>query len=159
VGLWDHKTLSNLAPRITMAHNVSYYRAVSWRHYFRDNRREITGVKARIIRSRGQIFSHRRAHKVGGALRDVWHRGLRGRENSDRGKAEGRMGFPTGNLLCRGGAFELRVCSERPAVAILPEGMSRERFDWLRQIGPPKLSATPGPNLIKRKKYTTNAGR
>ena len=50
-------------------------------------------------------------------------------------------GPSTGNY-CRGGAFDssLLGCS---AVAILPEGMSRERFQWLKAIGA-EVIATPG---------------
>ena len=52
-----------------------------------------------------------------------------------------RSGRRTGNY-CRGGAFDsyLVGCT---AVAILPEEMSRERFEWLKEIGA-EVIATPG---------------
>jgi cysteine synthase len=51
--------------------------------------------------------------------------------------------WPSTGNYCRGGAYDcaLLAC---PAVAILPEGMSRERFEWLRSIGTDEVIATPG---------------
>ena len=51
--------------------------------------------------------------------------------------------WPSTGNYCRGGAYDcaLLAC---PAVAILPEGMSRERFEWLREIGTDEIIATPG---------------
>jgi len=50
--------------------------------------------------------------------------------------------WPSTGNYCRGGAFDsyLMGCT---AVAILPEGMSRERFEWLKGIGA-EVIATPG---------------
>ncbi|HEX5631114.1 MAG TPA: pyridoxal-phosphate dependent enzyme, partial [Acidimicrobiia bacterium] len=47
----------------------------------------------------------------------------------------------TGNY-CRGGAFDSRLLS-CDALAILPEGMSQERFTWLEEIGA-EIIRTPG---------------
>jgi cysteine synthase len=47
----------------------------------------------------------------------------------------------TGNY-CRGGAFDCALL-DCTAIAVLPEGMSRERFEWLKQIGA-QVIATPG---------------
>ena len=51
--------------------------------------------------------------------------------------------WPSTGNYCRGGAYDcaLLAC---PAVAILPEGMSRERFEWLEEIGTDEIIATPG---------------
>ena len=51
--------------------------------------------------------------------------------------------WPSTGNYCRGGAYDcaLLAC---PAVAILPEGMSRERFEWLKEIGTDEIIATPG---------------
>ena len=51
--------------------------------------------------------------------------------------------WPSTGNYCRGGAYDcsLLAC---PAVAILPEGMSQERFSWLREIGTDEIFATPG---------------
>ena len=53
-----------------------------------------------------------------------------------------RAAWPSTGNFCRGGAFDCALlgCS---AIAILPEEMSRERFDWLRRIGA-TIIATPG---------------
>jgi cysteine synthase A len=50
--------------------------------------------------------------------------------------------WPSTGNYCRGGAYisALLACS---AVAILPEGMSQERFEWLRNIAG-EVIATPG---------------
>jgi cysteine synthase len=50
--------------------------------------------------------------------------------------------WPSTGNYCRGGAFDcaLLAC---PAVAILPEEMSQERFTWLHDIGA-EVYATPG---------------
>jgi cysteine synthase len=51
--------------------------------------------------------------------------------------------WPSTGNYCRGGAYDCALLS-CPAVAILPEGMSRERFEWLREIGTDEIIATPG---------------
>ena len=47
----------------------------------------------------------------------------------------------TGNY-CRGGAYNAQLLGCE-SVAILPEGMSKERFDWLRTVAG-EIIATPG---------------
>ncbi|NCC52923.1 MAG: pyridoxal-phosphate dependent enzyme, partial [Spartobacteria bacterium] len=51
--------------------------------------------------------------------------------------------WPSTGNYCRGGAYDcaLLAC---PAVAILPEEMSKERFAWLKEIGTNEVIATPG---------------
>jgi len=53
-----------------------------------------------------------------------------------------RAAWPSTGNFCRGGAFDCALlgCT---AIAILPEEMSRERFDWLKRIGA-TIIATPG---------------
>jgi cysteine synthase len=53
-----------------------------------------------------------------------------------------KAAWPSTGNFCRGGAFDCAVlgCT---AIAILPEGMSRERFEWLRKVGA-EIVATPG---------------
>jgi cysteine synthase len=50
--------------------------------------------------------------------------------------------WPSTGNFCRGGAFDSALLGCH-AIAILPEGMSRERFEWLRNIGA-EIIATPG---------------
>ena len=50
--------------------------------------------------------------------------------------------WPSTGNYCRGGAFNSALLGVH-AVAILPEEMSQERFDWLKEIGS-EVYATPG---------------
>ena len=50
--------------------------------------------------------------------------------------------WPSTGNYCRGGAFDSALLGVY-SVAILPEGMSRERFDWLKNIAS-EVIATPG---------------
>jgi cysteine synthase len=50
--------------------------------------------------------------------------------------------WPSTGNFCRGGAFDCALLGCQ-AIGILPEQMSRERFDWLREIGA-EVIATPG---------------
>ncbi len=51
--------------------------------------------------------------------------------------------WPSTGNYCRGGAYDCALL-ECPAIAILPEGMSRERFEWLQEIQTDEIIATPG---------------
>jgi cysteine synthase len=97
----------------------------------------ITGVKARIIGLTGKFFPTG-AHKVGAAFGCLVPRLVSGEFDPEAHKAA----WPSTGNYCRGGAFDCAVlgCT---AIAILPQGMSRERFEWLKQIGA-QIIATPG---------------
>ncbi len=98
----------------------------------------ITGVDARIVGILGNWFPTG-AHKVGAAYGCLVPRLVTGSFDPETQKAA----WPSTGNYCRGGAYDcaLLAC---PAVAILPEGMSRERFEWLREIGTDEIIATPG---------------
>ncbi|MGA9574639.1 MAG: pyridoxal-phosphate dependent enzyme [Lysobacterales bacterium] len=98
----------------------------------------LTGVDARIVGIVGKWFPTG-AHKVGAAYGCLVPRLVTGAFDPDTQKAV----WPSTGNYCRGGAYDcaLLAC---PAVAILPEGMSRERFEWLRDIGTDEVIATPG---------------
>ena len=100
--------------------------------------KEITGVDARIVGLVGRYFPTG-AHKVGAAYGCLVPRLVSGNFDPTVQKAV----WPSTGNYCRGGAFDcaLLAC---PAVAILPEGMSRERFDWLKEINTDEIIATPG---------------
>jgi cysteine synthase len=53
-----------------------------------------------------------------------------------------KAAWPSTGNYCRGGAFDCAVL-DCTAIAILPQGMSRERFEWLKTIGA-EIIATPG---------------
>lgn len=100
--------------------------------------KEITGVDARIVGLAGRYFPTG-SHKVGAAYGCLVPRLVSGNFDPTTQKAV----WPSTGNYCRGGAFDcaLLAC---PAVAILPEGMSQERFDWLREINTDEIIATPG---------------
>ena len=97
----------------------------------------ISDVDARIVLLLGKYFPTG-AHKVGAAYGCLAPRILTGEFDPSFHKAV----WPSTGNYCRGGAFDsyLMGCT---AVAILPEEMSRERFDWLKEIGA-EVIATPG---------------
>src|SRR4030065_1354341 len=97
----------------------------------------LTGVPARIIVLIGKWFPTG-AHKVGAAFSCLVPRLVTGQLDPTAQKA---VWPPTGNY-CRGGAYDsaLLACE---SIAILPEGMSKERFDWLAQIAGETIK-TPG---------------
>jgi cysteine synthase len=98
---------------------------------------ELTGVSARIIVLVGKWFPTG-AHKVGAAYGCLVPRVVTGQFDPTFQKAV----WPSTGNYCRGGAYDstLMACQ---SVAILPEGMSKERFDWLNQIAS-QVIATPG---------------
>jgi cysteine synthase len=98
---------------------------------------ELTGVPARIAGLVGKHFPTG-AHKVGAAFGCLVPRLVTGRFDPSTQKAV----WPSTGNYCRGGAFDCALLATTP-VAILPEEMSRERFDWLREIGA-EVIATPG---------------
>ena len=90
--------------------------------------KEITGVKARIFAMSGKWFPTG-AHKVGASFACLVPRLVTGQFDPSYHQAV----WPSTGNYCRGGAYNsaLLGCS---AVAILPENMSKERFDWLNSI-------------------------
>jgi cysteine synthase A len=98
----------------------------------------LTGVPARIVGLIGKYFPTG-AHKVGAAFGCLVPRLVTGQFDPSNQRAV----WPSTGNFCRGGAFDcaLLACD---AIAILPEEMSRERFEWLREIGTKEIIATPG---------------
>lgn len=98
---------------------------------------ELTGCPANILVLVGRYFPTG-AHKVGATFGCLVPRLVTGQFNPLTTKAV----WPSTGNFCRGGAYisALLACQ---AIAILPEGMSRERFEWLRQIAG-EVIATPG---------------
>ncbi len=99
--------------------------------------RELTGVEARIFMLLGKFFPTG-AHKVGATFGPLVEKLVRGAFDPTTQKAL----WPSTGNYCRGGAYDaaLLAC---PSIAVLPEGMSRERFEWLEKIGS-EIFATPG---------------
>ena len=99
--------------------------------------KEITGIEARVIGLVGKYFPTG-AHKVGAAFGCLAPRLVTGEFDAVDQKAV----WPSTGNYCRGGAFDSALLGTT-AVAILPEGMSKERFTWLKSIGA-EVIATPG---------------
>jgi cysteine synthase A len=85
-----------------------------------------TGVKARIVLGVGATFPMIRAHKVLAAYACLAPRLAAGRFDPTTQRAV----WPSTGNYCRGGVAISRILGCR-GVAVLPEGMSQERFDWL----------------------------
>ncbi|GAG73296.1 unnamed protein product [marine sediment metagenome] len=98
---------------------------------------ELTGVKARIFALVGKWFPTG-AHKVGATFGCLVPRLVTGQFDPTSQKAV----WPSTGNYCRGGAYDADLLSCE-SIAILPEGMSRERFDWLSKVAG-EVIATPG---------------
>jgi cysteine synthase len=101
----------------------------------------LTGVKAAIIVVLGDRFPMIRAHKVLAAYACLAPRLITGQFDPVRHKAL----WPSTGNYCRGGVAISRISGCR-GVAILPAGMSEERFRWLEAwvSDPSDIIRTPG---------------
>ncbi|HOV06856.1 MAG TPA: pyridoxal-phosphate dependent enzyme, partial [Anaerolineaceae bacterium] len=97
----------------------------------------LTGTKARIIALVGKWFPTG-AHKVGAAYGCLVPRLVTGQFDPTTQKAV----WPSTGNYCRGGAYDSALLGCE-SIAILPEGMSKERFAWLSRIAG-EVIATPG---------------
>jgi cysteine synthase len=106
----------------------------------------ITGVKARIIFLIGKYFPTG-SHKVGATFGPLVEKLVNGRFDPTSQKAL----WPSTGNYCRGGAYDshLLAC---PSIAVLPEGMSKERFEWLENIGA-EVYRTPGSESNVKEVY------
>ncbi len=97
----------------------------------------LTGIEARIIALVGKWFPTG-AHKVGAAFGCLVPRLVTGQFDPTTQKAA----WPSTGNYCRGGAYDsaLLGCD---SIAILPEGMSQERFAWLASVAG-EVIKTPG---------------
>lgn len=98
---------------------------------------ELTGIRARIVVLTGKWFPTG-AHKVGAAFACLVPRLVTGQFDPMTMKAA----WPSTGNYCRGGAYDSALLGCR-SIAILPEGMSRERFEWLEKVAG-EVIRTPG---------------
>jgi cysteine synthase len=129
-----HKTLKDVD--IQEVHPLNLFR-INWRNdptsggigdiNYLEIPKEITGVKARIVGLVGKYFPTG-AHKVGATYGCLAPYMVTGRFNPDYHKAV----WPSTGNYCRGGVFNSNLLGVH-SVAILPEEMSKERFDWLHE--------------------------
>ena len=135
IGLWD------IHPRNLFRINWHNEPTVSGGNYDGVNYLELpsslTGVPARIIALIGKWFPTG-AHKVGAAFSCLVPRLVTGQFDPTTQKAV----WPSTGNYCRGGAYDsaLLACD---SIAILPEGMSKERFEWLSKVAGETIK-TPG---------------
>jgi cysteine synthase A len=101
----------------------------------------LTGVPAKIVVAPGALFPMISAHKVLAAYACLVPRLISGRFDPGRQAAV----WPSTGNYCRGGVAVSRILGCR-GVAVLPEGMSRERFAWLSEwvSQPSDIIRTPG---------------
>lgn len=102
---------------------------------------ELSGVKARIVLALGNRFPMINAHKVLAAYGCLAPRVVTGRFDPTSHRAI----WPSTGNYCRGGVAISRIMRCR-GVAVLPENMSQERFDWLDRwvVDPSDVIRTPG---------------
>jgi cysteine synthase A len=135
VGLWDVDPVNLF--RITWKNEPveqgGLYNDGNWIEF----PESLTGVKTRIIGLLGKWFPTG-AHKVGAAYGCIVPPLVTGQFDPTTQKAV----WPSTGNYCRGGAFDSALIG-CDAVAILPEGMSRERFQWLNDMAA-EVIATPG---------------
>jgi cysteine synthase len=103
--------------------------------------RALTGVRPPIVMALGCFFPMIGAHKVLAAYGCLIPRLVTGRFDP----ACQRAVWPSTGNYCRGGIAISRILDCR-GVAMLPQGMSKERFDWLRAwvARPEDIVRTPG---------------
>jgi cysteine synthase A len=146
------------------AHPLNLFRV----HWFNDESRRgvadlpgylelppaLTGVKARVVLALGDRFPMIDAHKVLAAYGCLVPRVVTGQFDPTRHRAV----WPSTGNYCRGGVAISRILGCR-GVAVLPENMSQERFDWLDRwvTEPGDIVRTPGSESNVKEIYDTCA--
>ena len=112
--------------------------------------KQLTGVDARIVAILGQRFPLIGAHKVLAAYACMVPRLVTGQFEPERQRAI----WPSTGNYCRGGVAISRILGCR-GVAVLPAGMSAERFKWLEKwvTAPSDIVRTPGSESNVREIY------
>lgn len=135
IGLWDVDPLNLF--RITWHNEPIPVGGGFGEVNFIEFPKDLTGVEARIVALIGKWFPTG-AHKVGAAFGCLVPRLVTGQFDPTSQKAV----WPSTGNYCRGGAYDstLLACD---SIAILPEEMSRERFEWLASVSG-EIIKTPG---------------
>ena len=135
IGLWDLNSLNMF--RITWKNEpVKFGGGFGGVNYI-ELPKEITGVNARILMLIGKFFPTG-SHKVGATFGPLVEKLVSGEFDPTTQKAL----WPSTGNYCRGGAYDSYLLGCH-SIAVLPEEMSQERFDWLHEIGA-EVYATPG---------------
>jgi len=135
IGLWDLNSLNMF--RITWKNEPVKFGGGFGKVNYIEIPKELTGVKARILMLIGKFFPTG-SHKVGATFGPLVEKLVSGEFNPTTQKAL----WPSTGNYCRGGAYDSYLLGCH-SIAVLPEEMSQERFDWLHKIGA-EVYATPG---------------
>ena len=135
VGLWDVNSLNLF--RITWKNEPVPFGGGFGGVNYVELPSSLTGVPARIIALVGKWFPTG-AHKVGATFGCLVPRLVTGQFDPTYHKAV----WPSTGNFCRGGSYNAALLG-CDSIAILPEGMSRERFEWLSKLAG-EVIATPG---------------
>jgi len=141
VGLWDVNPLNLF--RITWKNEPVQTGGLYGAPNFIELPKALTGVDARIICLVGKWFPTG-CHKVGAAFGCLVPRLVTGQFDATFHKAV----WPSTGNFCRGGAFNSRLLAA-DSIAILPEGMSRERFEWLSTIAGEVIATAGSESNVK----------
>ena len=136
IGLWDFNPLNLF--RITWKNEPKEFGGLYGKPNYIELPKALTGVDARIVLLIGKYFPTG-AHKVGAAYGCLAPRIITGRFDPTFHKAV----WPSTGNYCRGGAFDSRLMGTEP-IAILPEEMTKERFNWLKNEAQSTVIATKG---------------
>jgi len=138
---------------------VHWYNAADRRHVtevpgYLELPSALTGVPARILVALGERFPMIGAHKVLPAYACLAVRLVTGLFDPTRHRAV----WPSTGNYCRGGVAISRILGCR-GIAVLPEGMSAERFEWLSRwvADPSDVIRTPGSESNVKEIYDTCA--
>jgi len=135
IGLWDLHPLNLF--RITWKNEPVKHGGLFAEVNYLEIPKEITGVEARIISLVGKWFPTG-SHKVGATFGCLVPRLVTGQFDPTYQKAV----WPSTGNYCRGGAYDANLLGCE-SIAILPEEMSHERFEWLSGVAG-EVIATPG---------------
>ncbi|MDP8268926.1 MAG: pyridoxal-phosphate dependent enzyme [Candidatus Tenebribacter davisii] len=135
IGLWDLNSLNLF--RLTWKNEPTKHGGGFGKVNFMELPKELTGIDARIIVLVGKFFPTG-AHKVGATFGPLVEKLVHGEFDPTTQKAL----WPSTGNYCRGGAYDSYLLGCQ-SIAVLPEEMSQERFDWLHEVGA-EVYATPG---------------
>lgn len=135
IGLWD--THPRNLFRITWKNEPKKFGSGFNGVNFIEFPKELTGVNSRIVMLIGKWFPTG-SHKVGATFGPLVSKLITGEFDPTKHKAL----WPSTGNYCRGGVYNSNLlgCS---SIAVLPEGMSKERFEWLKSMGA-EIYPTPG---------------
>lgn len=141
IGLWDIDS-ANLF-RITWKNEPVMSGGLFGKVNYLELPKELTGVDARIIALVGKWLPTG-CHKVGATFGCLVPRLITGQFDPTFHKAV----WPSTGNYCRGGAYNAQLLSCE-SIAILPEGMSKERFDWLYNVAGEVIATKGSESNVK----------